>query len=626
MSLQVWLPLNGTLENNGLLNYIPEIQTSTTLAYTDNGKIGKALSTGGIIMPAAITKQILNNSAFSYCCWIYPLGETGSTTQRAMIFGNDTMSTLGGRQFSLFQYPSCNDLHWSWQTCINGTYTVVMGGIKYGCLPSKTWTHLAVTFGNKTGKIYINGELLHTFSGTYNTDSFEFDTQLIHNSAYHYLNDIRLYNHCLSPKEVKEISKALILHYPLSDPFIEATTNLCTTGTLGNNAYNGSTGKYSYGTTTDIYKTTGTFQGKECTKVYMGTAGQSAYPYVWINDEAPAVGKYKIISFDYYPTTQDYLIPYSYRAGFIASYWDGVKWYGGISTSVTIPVVVNTWNHIILRYYNDPNDTTYSEGPGYMRIGLAGHTSTTTDYWLFANIQIEEKDHDTPYTSTNRAAINIIYDQGITNSYDGIIEGSINLSNESPRNSKSYHFESPGYNISGGLYNYIIGKCSISAMNKMTISFWYARTSSFNRGGYLSTSQDENFTDYTTTAFNSYDNNMRFNTTSSQYYNIATNSNIPSDGTWHHYTYVYNGSIIIFYKDGVQVTSVTTDGSTLAAFNYLGINYSKAGSTRRGETCNFSDVRIYATALSEDDIKELYHTSAMIDNNNNLFAYEFKEV
>ena len=57
MSLQVWLPLNGNLNNQGLVDWKPTLQNGTTSAYV-NGKIGKALNTGGIIMPANITKQI----------------------------------------------------------------------------------------------------------------------------------------------------------------------------------------------------------------------------------------------------------------------------------------------------------------------------------------------------------------------------------------------------------------------------------------------------------------------------------------------------------------------------------------------------------------------------------------
>jgi hypothetical protein len=41
-----------------------------------------------------------------------------------------------------------------------------------------------------------------------------------------YLNDVRIYNHCLSPKEVKEISKGLVLHYPMNNCNIEANNLL----------------------------------------------------------------------------------------------------------------------------------------------------------------------------------------------------------------------------------------------------------------------------------------------------------------------------------------------------------------------------------------------------------------
>ena len=38
-----------------------------------------------------------------------------------------------------------------------------------------------------------------------------------------------------------------------------------------------------------------------------------------------------------------------------------------------------------------------------------------------------------------------------------------------------------------------------------------------------------------------------------------------------------------------------------------------------------SDLRIYATALSEDDIKELYNVPTSLDNNGNIFTGELIE-
>ena len=39
-----------------------------------------------------------------------------------------------------------------------------------------------------------------------------------------------------------------------------------------------------------------------------------------------------------------------------------------------------------------------------------------------------------------------------------------------------------------------------------------------------------------------------------------------------------------------------------------------------------SDFRIYGTALSNEDILELYQSAGAIDNKNNVYCYEFNEV
>ena len=45
------------------------------------------------------------------------------------------------------------------------------------------------------------------------------------------LSDYRVYNHCLSPLEIKQLSVGLIGHYPLNDEYITSTKNLCKSNT-----------------------------------------------------------------------------------------------------------------------------------------------------------------------------------------------------------------------------------------------------------------------------------------------------------------------------------------------------------------------------------------------------------
>ena len=210
MGLQLWLPLNGDVKNYGLCN--AELSYSN-LSFEDSGKIGKCLSTGGIVMSPETTGKILNNNAITISLWLYVNAPTGSDN-RAMIFGNDEMVNNNNRKFSLFQYPTCNDFHYSW---MNDTSGVFDAGLVTSVLPSYQWTHIAVTYDNPNICVYINGELKYTSSGVSNSDSFHYATNVIHNSPYHKVNDFRLYDECLSPKQVKYISQAMICHYPMGN-------------------------------------------------------------------------------------------------------------------------------------------------------------------------------------------------------------------------------------------------------------------------------------------------------------------------------------------------------------------------------------------------------------------------
>jgi hypothetical protein len=76
------------------------------------------------------------------------------------------------------------------------------------------------------------------------------------------------------------------------------------------------------------------------------------------------------------------------------------------------------------------------------------------------------------------------------------------------------------------------------------------------------------------------------------------------------------------YINGAYVSQVTTNG-TVYGSDMLNIGGRQGNAQYNGK---ISDFRIYTTALSAEDIKELYNTSAFICNNGTLCAYEFDEV
>jgi len=52
--------------------------------------------------------------------------------------------------------------------------------VLYGALPSYEWTHIAITYNNPNGVVYINGEKKETFSGVMNNYTFSDQTPVIY--------------------------------------------------------------------------------------------------------------------------------------------------------------------------------------------------------------------------------------------------------------------------------------------------------------------------------------------------------------------------------------------------------------------------------------------------------------
>ena len=617
MSLRVWLPLDGDLRNLGA----SDIEVTNNGATVDNtGKIGKCYYFSGSAQYLQLNKTLgdIYSGDFSWCIWLKPTDDS-----RGIIFSEYATSGSSGVAFELLANRVIR-VYW------NGSPDWSFGI----SINKDEWSHVAITKKNNTIKVYVNGQYKTEKTGALSArpstacirlgDDYRGGTSV---SYMGYMNDARIYDHCLSAAEVKDIAQGLVLHYKLDDIYAEMTTNLYS-GTFSNTCYNGATNKYSYGTSTDIYKTTGYFQGKDSVKIYMGTSGLDAYPYVYFDAFNTTGTAIHTLSFDYYPTTQTSIIPYSYAGAYNISYTTS----NGNSNSytnvgqVTIPVLTNQWNHISITMQK--YDTTNTiRGNGYIRIGSSKHTSTSTDYWLFANIQVEAKDHETGYTFPGTTRSNIQIQDSSGYNHNGICVDTT-ISSDSPRyntciSCSGTTVDSSSNTITGAQFFYC--NMEMPAMNAITVT-WWGKNIAYSRGGIFETSNSiqtntTKGTDYNTTAFANWDNTFGI-------YNGSTRVNIFSnfikDGSWHYHTITFDGTNVKYYCDSVLKQTSALSG-TLPAWKSFCIGLGKAGGVWRQIQQNISDFRIYCTPLLDNDIKSLYNIGMRVDNSHNVHTEELIE-
>lgn len=584
IGLQLWLPLNGDIKNYGLCN--AELSYSN-LSFEDSGKIGKCLSTGGIVMSAETTGKILNNNAITISLWLYVNAPTGSDN-RAMIFGNEEMVNNNNKKFSLFQYPTCNDFHYSW---MNDT-GILDVGLVTNVLPSYQWTHIAVTYDNPNICVYINGELKHTSSGVSNSASFHYTTNVVHNSPYHKVNDFRLYDECLSPKQIKYISQAMICHYPMGNVDGKiGGRNLClNTGnsyTMGYGISNTSwVDGYAYIELPTTIKNSEILpQGDE----YWKFLGNGTYTQtIWLETDATIIdlNECRITWFrenDGHDVQIAKIIKISENS------------YKIISTYTMLKKVQGVRLFDIINLHNA------------LDIGNSG------TYLKFGKLKIEKGTESTPWTpapeDNSQFYDNIIPDiSGYQNNGEVTDSACPTWSNDSPRYLGSYEFN--------GKSQYISGLSPISNDTKeFTISFWTKLNNVPN-----------SMTFYTAragigngVALFLINKNIRFDDNLQSTFNYTYNL---SSNKWTHLCVTRNNTSKKLYVNGKLVDSTSKVGD----MQNIGEYFTIGGSSSYGNGIadlnwlngNLFDFRIYATALSESDVLNLYQSSASLDSQGNL--------
>lgn len=583
MGLQLWLPLNGDIKNYGLCN--AELSYSN-LSFEDSGKIGKCLSTGGIVMSAETTGKILNNNAITISLWLYVNAPTGSDN-RAMIFGNEGIVN-NNRKFSLFQFPTCNDFHYSW---MNDTSDVFGAGIVTNVLPSYQWTHIAVTYDNPNICVYINGELKYTSSGVSNSASFYYATNVVYNSPYHKVNDFRLYDECLSPKQIKYISQAMICHYPMGN--IDGKIG-------GRNLLMDSANNYAA-----IYSDYAAVSNRAIGKIKILTTGAgNAYCYIQDKFAIPPVELGLIAGTEY-------------------TYSIDIKLTGSF-TNFCASIDYRTPTHT-LNFHADA----YTDKTGeWIRISATGvtqgiadasnslyafdwDTATVGSIIEYKNPKLERGNKATDWTpapeDNSQFYDNIIPDiSGYQNNATVKDSTSPTWSDDSPRYLGSYKFDETK--------EMFLNPIVFSGFADSYTFSWWGKNSQPDGSMYWGFIDGNRLNLYSTDGY------LFWNIGDSQdnpFNDPVTTNKVSSytDGKWHHYCITGDGASNKLHIDGkiygIAKTYRKITGTKIHINGWDdGGNYKING--------NISDFRIYATALSESDVLNLYQSSASLDSQGNL--------
>ena len=633
MALRVWLPLNGTLDNIG----ISDVTVTNNGATVDNnGKIGKCyyFNASTYIYENSYDWTNFNTSEFSLCCWYKEPSPVASGNSQIICIG--TSSGWNNIRIGLLRRTSNGYPMFS----VSDGTSAVQYSFTATSFTFDTWNHIAVTYNNGQMSMYING-ILNKTSTTAITPVLNSSQHLGIGAASNgaekltgYLNDVRIYDHCLSPKEVKEISQGLVLHYKLDGWSGGAGENLlCGSASVGNTSAS-IPGWISNGSASNIeilnnniihYK-----YNLNNTKYIPSIVSNVVAPLQW--------GKTYVYSMDL-KLDKDITLGSSVPM----HYWLGARnaddiWQTAINThnisgSTTTTWVqnhngilsANTWVTIITKFTLPTNAVESGYNYPGLRPFIYGSVLTSeytgeVNVWM-KNCKIELGSITTPWTLAPEDlgidTTKITDSSGYGN--DGTIVGTLTTQQDSPR-----------YGISTSFAASSAINCGRGAMvtDSITVNLWvkyssYSNLVSCTEGGGW------NFENNSGLTFPVY-------IASVGYVHIDAANRPPVANyanSWHMFTGVYDrlNKLTKLYIDGELIGTGAVSSPNLIQYNgsnVIWLNAEATGSNETGSYGNaksFSDFRIYATALSAEDILDLYHTPANIDNLGGLHGFEMVE-
>lgn len=615
--LCLWLPFtDGTTKNYGLTNM--DVVDYGTSVY-DQGKLGKCRSfVGNGYLQLSNAFGIESGKDFSCCYWIKEISNNILSKFRVVYQCGNLIIGHYGNKFDIYSITG-NTLD-----------------LTYVC-DTTEWVHCCMTYqsSNNTVTIYINGVKCST-SQPKNLTGLSGTTALIGKRSSEtylfegYLNDFRIYNTCLSPRQVKKISEGLVCHYPLG----EVDGKIGGRNLIKNGKGNVKAGFFkNFPTVTDEY---GEFTLKS-KKTYKGIILDG---FVYECRDYPVGEKYTW-SYDIMYTAWNF--PTGSNRGEL---WMGQRYVNAPSgetatgawrgvTQHNLPVVgqngceLNKWYHV-KQTVTIPQQASSNVGQQGIISFYNSNANVEASFTArLKNVKLEKSSTATPWTPApeDDASFydNVIYDtSGYCNNGSVTDSTCPTWSSDTPRYKGSYAFNGNKQYVNCGTSTMIEGQEEITINCWAYMDDWTkfnARLFSCTEGGGYNTEGVNNsikfaLNIYITSDKSKYD----YTSTIGGYSGIKL---LDMASGWHMITCVYKASVgDAIYLDGklYEKKTYTSYGIHFNKYSYLFL-----GGESSGVNCitpyfngKLSDFRIYVTALSDSDILELYQSSASVDNNGNL--------
>ena len=560
MSLLVWFPFTNApmRANQGISNVYANHMGSSF----NPGKVGfstyfdkSSSQYSRINMPGELSS--IKNS--SVCAWL-KVASSGNCYLGGI--SHDTGTTA----------PTMTLCNSGWQFAGSSWIYVSAGSIAVN-----KWYHVCCTCSNDTVTTYLNGTKVtsNTLSALGVTRTEITSDNFIEIGCDHpggdeyldgYVQDFRVYNHCLSPYEVKQISLGLCGHYTLDygSGLIGnrnlAKNSMFRTFSKTYNIANFSTEEIEAGVTY-----TATILGKTYGNVTFG---------LWMGGGYTDCGRFSLV-----------------RSGHT---------YNIYKLTFTGPTsIAGDGNRTRINIYSYPSSAASSDG--------------ATINWL----KLEEGDKSTPWMPHDTDGYSVKY--GYTNKreedssgygYHGLHSNTTYKPSigDCPVLGSCRIFDSSGDPFKIPLYQ-MLGQTSAP---EWSMAVWFYKSAVCTGwesilGGSFELDAGNG----------SYPNHFYIHSWGGGTYAYQLN-------TWYHIVFVRTESDSKLYVNGSLALTGTAGRTTAADTDYF-VGAWTSYTSQTLKNAKLSDMRFYATPLSADDVKDLYNSYARLDQNGQFYAHEFRE-